>query len=595
MLIDDFIQRAKDGEPVYISEVEEEFSAVTGEKVYCVLDLIDAGEQKEFLINIPAESADTDFVHRYFYAKIYNILSTLGGRSLSLYYDRSNMLLERMITSLDDLFGIGVGRKERKLYARAINVTDRMLENLCGTTFSFRYFNLSERLERIYNRNRRESELTYLQSVAEIDGVMCGIDVGGTDIKLAVSCGEEILCFKEYDWFPAGFPLMQMLIDPILTLVWLLRLKVTVEIQGAEREYAATLNSALKNTASLAEIEKCVREGQRIYGEKIMLFDGIGMCFPDIVIRNKIVGGEVLKERGVRENPEVDYEVEFRKLSNLDMLLKRHCTDTGVVKMTNDGPMASYTAAVEIAVDNGIGAVKDGVFAHTLGTELGTGWVDERGEIPEIPLEAYNYVIDLGSYDQLEYDADDLRSINNFSTLIPGTVQKYASQSGVFRLAVKYFRLYREDLYAELVAKGFVVEREGGLYVPIEPVDLRKPFLEHVMSLPEREQCPVCERIFREIGEHLAVTWLETENILHPVVKERYLFGRLVKKRRCFELMQEGAAAIVPELKFVAADENMANSPLMRQLNGHKEYTVAQFAQAVGAIYFAMSGRIERR
>jgi hypothetical protein len=37
------------------------------------------------------------------------------------------------------------------------------------------------------------------------------------------------------------------------------------------------------------------------------------------------------------------------------------------------------------------------VFAHTLGTELGTGWIDETGAIPQIPLEVYNCVIDLGN------------------------------------------------------------------------------------------------------------------------------------------------------------------------------------------------------
>lgn len=39
-----------------------------------------------------------------------------------------------------------------------------------------------------------------------------------------------------------------------------------------------------------------------------LLFDGIGLCFPDVVVRNKIVGGEVYKTRGIRNNPGLDYE-----------------------------------------------------------------------------------------------------------------------------------------------------------------------------------------------------------------------------------------------------------------------------------------------
>ncbi len=593
MLIDKFLEQAGKGEPVYLTEVDREFSALAEkDTVFCVLDLIDEGAQREFILNIPARQAKNEFVKNYFFAKIYNILSTLGGRRMSFYFDKSNTSLSSLISGLDSLFGIAENRKERKGYARAINVTDRMLENLCGLKFSFAYYDLAQKPALAAEAQKSEPQLSYLKTVSQVGGIMCGIDVGGTDIKLALSLDHKILCFKEFDWHPASFTLMQMLIDPIITLVKLMRLRITVELLGEREGFNEVLESAFLPQAGLTEIKECVAAGERLYGSEIKLFDGIGMCFPDIVIRNKIVGGEVLKEKGVRNNPAVDYEAEFKKLSKLNELLQLHCTEKGVVKMTNDGPMASYTAAVEIAVGKGEETVKDGIFAHTLGTELGTGWVDEGGLIPEIPLEAYNYVVDLGSYDQLDYDVNDLRSIRNFSTGIAGTVQKYASQSGVFRLAVKYFRLYRTDLYDELVAKGFVVEQGEGLYVPTEPADLRKPFLEHLMALPERENCPVCERIFREIGEHLAVTWQETENILCPVAKERYLFGRLVKKRRCFELMQEGARRIIPELEFIAADENMANSEFMRQLSSSTEYTVAQFAQAVGALYFAMSERI---
>jgi hypothetical protein len=34
----------------------------------------------------------------------------------------------------------------------------------------------------------------------------------------------------------------------------------------------------------------------------------------------------------------------------------------------------------------------------------------------------------------------------------------------------------------------------------------------------------------------------------------------------------------------------MANTPLMKQLEADPEYTVAQFAQAVGAVYFGNLG-----
>jgi hypothetical protein len=50
--------------------------------------------------------------------------------------------------------------------------------------------------------------------------------------------------------------------------------------------------------------------------------------------------------------------------------------------------------------------------------------------------------------------------------------------------------------------------------------------------------------------------------------------------------MKKGAEKIKPGLIFEAADETMSYSPLMKQLEQNKDYTVAQFAQAVGAVYY---------
>jgi hypothetical protein len=113
------------------------------------------------------------------------------------------------------------------------------------------------------------------------------------------------------------------------------------------------------------------------------------------------------------------------------------------------------------------------------------------------------------------------------------------------------------------------------------------------MGLPDREfdinindEEDVTRKIWMDIGEYMAVTWCETERILNPGVKSRILFGRLVKNKTCFELMKKGAEKIKPGLIFEAADETMSYSPLMKQLEQNKDYTVAQFAQAVGAVYY---------
>ncbi len=592
MTIRDFVERAKQDETVYIPEVEKAFNAMDDKSsVKLRMDLIEAGKSRDFSFNLPAHFEDRELVRDFFFGKIYNIISTLGGRKLTVYYDTQNEKIRALAEQLDEVFGTHKPKPERTGYARSINVADRMNNALYGGSFCFKLEDISGWKESGSAKQTETRSAKYIETVENLNGLMCGIDIGGTDIKIAVSDNHNIVCFKEFDWYPASYPTMGEIINPVIELVKCLRIKATYEQFGGNAELNSLLEAALDKKAALDNISACVKFGEELYKDRIVLFDGIGMCFPDVVVRNKIVGGEVSKVKSVRHNPAVDFEKEFKKLSDLDEILLGHCKQGGVVKITNDGPMAAYTAAVELAYGEGETRTKDGVFAHTLGTELGTGWVDENGEIPEIPLEAYNYVVDLGSYDQRTYECDDLRSVKNFNTDIPGTVQKCTSQYGVFRLAIKYFKAERPELYQEMFDKGFIEKRGDGLYVPTEPVDQRKPFLEHLMKLPEREDCPVCERIFKEIGEYLAIVWLETEDILSPMAKERVLFGRLVKNKTCFKLMQEGAKQIAPGLELSVADSDLANTPLMKQLKSHPEYTVAQFAQAVGAIYFAMSGR----
>ena len=179
--------------------------------------------------------------------------------------------------------------------------------------------------------------------------------------------------------------------------------------------------------------------------------------------------------------------------------------------------------------------------------------------------------------------------MRNFNTDLPGTLQKYTSQSGAFRLALKGFPTERPDLMAEILALGFVAPAATGLRIPTEPKDLRKPFLEYLMGLPDRDGQASVNRIFTEIGEYLAVATLECNQILGLEPSPRVLFGRMVKNPTCFRLMQEGARAIDPGLVLVPAADDLAASPLMKELKADPRHTVAQFAQAIGAIYYVAS------
>ncbi len=605
-MLKSLIKTAEAGEPVYINTVYDYLSSVPESEIktlHCILTLLEADDQRYFPIKIPAvlkNEAESKFISEYVWAEIYNILSSLGGKRMDIYIKPEDTSLYELAENLNSVFGIGKSRSARTGYGRCINVIDRMLDTLSPESDRFSFvIHTAEKVPvpvpvtAAPSTGKNEMDI-YRRVTSGMEGkLLCGIDVGGTDIKIVLVKDGSIICYKEYDWFPAKFTTSVQLVDPICLIVRLMRARATLDMYtGADTAAAEKrMNEALDISASEEQMLTACKTIENLPGIKAAEIDGVGMCFPDVVVSNKIVGGEVYKTRGIRNNPAIDYEQDFKQLTDLNDRIRELIKPGGNVLIINDGPMASFTAAVEIAASGSIENIKNGVFAHTLGTELGTGWVTEDGRIPDIPLEVYNFIIDLGSYGERRYEPDDLRSLNNFNTGLPGTLQKYTSQSGVFRLALKYFPNQRPDLFKELMELGFVAETANdglkGYYVPTEPKDMRKPFLEHMMALPERENDEVNDRIWREIGEFLAVTWIETEKILKPLAEPRILFGRLVKRRRCFELMCEGAEKIKKDIQLKVADSGISNTPLMKQLEADPHFTVAQFAQAVGAVYFA--------
>ena len=81
--------------------------------------------------------------------------------------------------------------------------------------------------------------------------------------------------------------------------------------------------------------------------------------------------------------------------------------------------MAAFTAAMELAAVSdsencsAAPALQNGLIAHTLGTDLGTGWLMSDGSIPSFPLELYDLILDLGSTPASGIAPEDLRSTRN--------------------------------------------------------------------------------------------------------------------------------------------------------------------------------------
>lgn len=582
-----FLEKAANDQSVYITDVREAFQAEGKRPFHLHVTLYD-GSVRAFDLCLPETAGEDEeqFVAEYVCANVYNLLSSLGGVRIDVYLDQSDKGTVSLAQGLDRVFQLDLAKTARTGYGKCLNVNERILAVLFGgkERFSFGVHDVKDE-PAVEAPKAVTGSPVFDKLPAMTQGrMLLGMDIGGTDVKLAVSVDGQLALCKEFDWFPASYPLAEQITGPLLLLARMLRAAGSLYRAGRQGEIDQT---ALGKHATLAEMERGAEAMEHSAGADLCQFDAIGLCFPDVVIQNRIVGGETHKTHGLRDNPDLDYEQQFAEITALNSRLAEYVVEGGPVMNTNDGPMAAFAAAVEQAA--GGGDVSRGFFAHTLGTELGSGWVRPDGSIPEIPLEAYNFIIDLGSYVQRGYGSDDARSVNNVNTGLPGTLQRYTSQSGVFRLAAKWLPERAPEVLREAMDKGLFRWEGELLVVPTQPEDMRKPCLEFFMNQAAAGQ-PVCQEIFREVGEYLAVTWRETGFILQPETPDRTLFGRFVKLPACFALMCEGAARREPGLRQYAADSGLANTVLMKQLDAHPDYTVAQFAQAVGAVYYGCLG-----
>lgn len=584
VVLKDFLKRAGQDQPVYLCEVRGAFSRWGETPFSCHVTLYD-GTVRQFPMRLPRfeEGEEAAFAASYVYAVLYNILSSLGAVRIDIYLDLSCLPVRRLAEGLNEVFQTALPMERRSGYGKCLNVNERTLRVLRGggEHFSFFLHDAAAEPENVPERPARAAGgvLARLPDIAG-DKMILGMDVGGTDVKLVASVAGELKVFREFDWFPPAFTAAEELIEPLLLLARMMRAAASLAAAGRESAFDWT---ALDKHAPVPDIIRGAETMEREAGTALRNFDAIGLSFPDVIIRNQIVGGETPKTAGIRNNKALNYETQLAELNSLPHQLARFVCPGGKVSCANDGPIAAFTTAVEQAA--GGQSMDAGFFAHTLGTDLGTGWVLPDGTIPEIPLEVYNFIVDLGSFDQRRYDAYDVRSVNNFGTRLPGTLQKYAGQSGVFRLAARELPEKSPEVWRTALDKGFFMREGEKLVVPAGPQDLRKPCLEFFMEQAAKDE--TCAEIFRRIGEALGACWAETEYILSPKAKERTLFGRLVKETSCFHLLCEGAKRIVPDIQLNTVGSGPANTSLMKQLLRNPNYTAAQFAQALGAVFYA--------
>ena len=571
-MLSKFIQKAKQGQSVWLPDVREALSGSAAAVPVIFSLTLCTGERVDRCHYLPRWNTEEEerFAQDYLDACIFNTLAAYSGRELRFYPKERDESILHLLAGLEDRFS------EAGL-AKCIRVANRISRSFNGGSFRFVLDDIEN-----YSLPGKKAEapsdtLTErLKRAAQEENraCCCGVDIGGTDIKLAAAKGEKLVCVKEFDWNPAESPTAEGIIAPVLLLVRLMRACLAAE----GTELFAQLAPALKKDAPLDEMELAVSAVESLLGSGIDVLDAVGLSFPDVVIHDRIIGGETPKTRGMRNNLARDYETEFSKLTALNEEIAALCRAGGRVRIVNDGSMAAFTAAMELAHSSDAGLIKKGVIAHSLGTDLGTGWLTGEGTIPPLPLEMYDCLLDLGSLSKREFDVRDLRCVCNENSGLPG-VRRYMGQAAAFRLAWEQEPALVKDY----------VQRSGSLvYIRDKDPDLRKSCLEHLMEQAEAGN-KQAEQIFVAIGENLGQVCREMEFLLDTGLDKRFIFGRFVKRPRCFALLCQGCGHTAPGIRLVAADSGMAFTPLMRALDGLPDVTVAQFGQAVGSAYYAFA------
>ena len=554
--LSDFVLSAAEDKHVWISDVRTAFAEdASSAKAVIRLKKLD-GLLLDYPCPVPQWSFEEEeaFLLDYLSARIYNQLSVYSAKSLTVFCgDALKKLFEQVFLRFHTESG----------YKKVINIARR----LNGAEPAMEILPLSEYIPtEEKEEDRADISARVLNTVEKVKtGSYCGIDVGGTDIKLAASLNGKLVAVKEYDWNPSLFTRAAEIKAPILLLAELMAACVENERLGN----VVDLSPALGKDASHETMAGSIRAVREKAGE-LKKFDGLALSFPDIIIHNRILGGETPKTAGIRADKTADYESELISLSHLnDELL----AVSEKVSAINDGPMATFSALTELTASD---ASKAGaVIAHSLGTDLGTGWINGRGEIPQIPMECYDLLFDLGSSASKALPPEDMRSLKNENSGMAGA-RRYLGQAGVYRLVY---------LDCSEIIQSFVDETKGFPEIKMFPEDMRKPCLAYIMQKAS-EGDRVCEAAFRQVGVNLAEISREIAYITRVRINARWLFGRFVKEKRCFELICEGFNSVLPDIRLVAADDNMAATPLMKELSERPGVTVAQFAQAVSALYF---------
>ena len=599
--------------PLFLSQLQEKIATLPQSQKQEIRFLVTMDKERRcrklsFFIPLGSLLMEyLDLCKRYILAMLNNMVVSFGGASLDIYYDVCDKTLSEILIESIAEFDLDRNDNHRKGYGSYANYINRMNKFLGLGKFRMSLVDIRDWIEpalefRLYDADKKLGEVEKLcRSALDMEGkCFCSLDVGGNSIKGAVVKGMEIVLAKEHQWFPTGLKTADEINGHQLLMVRFLSDYAGAAEAGLDTSaepIASALGPGASYEALLAAAVYLEGRGVSPQGR----FDAVVIGFPDIVVFNKIAGGETYKQQGMKFNADIDYEEEFLKTSELDNLVRPYVKQGAPVIVLNDANAASYLISVEqsLAKETIDGKTlektlidENGIFVNTVGTEMGTGFVSRGGTIQYIPLEAYQYVIDLGNTDYGKYPRNDIRSINNMNTGIPGTIQKYITQLGLFRMAITEFLENDPTIVETLAAQGLMryKPKEDTVEMVTEPVNAREKLTWLLTDQMLREKNPIAEEVFCNMGKAMGVL-MDQDLLLFPEIKPlRLISGGIMSCDEAFDLFRDAVKEHNPSYEIIRLDEKTFHAPLLKKLAPEKR----NFAVAVGSAFIGNRFLLER-
>lgn len=580
--------------PYFISDLQkrlQELPEGRKQEIRLLLQVNEKEEYRKLSFAFPCEELlleNRALYRNYLLAMINNMLVSFGGARLLIYRKEGSASLDRLLAEVIAEFQQENPRNDRTGYGVYLNYINRMNVFLGLGRFHIEVLDLREWPEleaakeyRIYvpEDEAKEQEILRRTATELVGTCICSLDVGGNSIKGAVVKDGKVLVLKEYQWYPTGCKVAEEMNNPMILMVRFLSVCTgLMERDGQLDGIREVFPCKTSYETLLAAVERAEAEHISSKGR----FDAIVVGFPDIVVHNKIAGGESFKHQGLKNNPDTDYEVEFFRTSDLDTMVAPYGKPGAAVVVMNDGNAASYITSVEQAFAREDFLDENGLFANTIGTEMGTGFISRGGTIQHIPLEGFQHIIDLGNEDYQKYPASDIRSILSTNTGVAGVVQKYISQMGLFRLALTALYEEKDPLFDALLEKGLLYfdEREDVMTSVLEPRD-RRGELTRFLVAQLAEGNKAVEDAYRMMGKAMGILIDQDKLIFPEIAATRLLSGGIIANDRAYELLREGLKSYNSAYEVMRLDEDTMYSPLLKSMKPEER----NFNVAIGSAY----------